>query len=112
MIQEIKAYLLNHKILWAILLAYGVLLVINAFGVKVWLPSCPFTTYLGVECMGCGINRATISVLQLNFKQAWEYNPLIFIYIPSIGFWISYDFYKYSKQQNNFSLNNDPNESI
>lgn len=37
---------------------------------------CPFRLFLHIECPGCGMTRAIISVLRLNFRQAFQYHPL------------------------------------
>ena len=42
---------------------------------------CPFKLFLHVECPGCGMTRAIISVLKLDFRQAFEYHPLFPIVI-------------------------------
>lgn len=42
---------------------------------------CPFKLFLHVECPGCGMTRAMISVLKLDFRQAFEYHPLFPIVI-------------------------------
>ena len=42
---------------------------------------CPFKLFLHVECPGCGMTRAIISVLKLDFRQAFAYHPLFPIVI-------------------------------
>lgn len=46
---------------------------------------CPIYHYLGVECLGCGLTRAAISILKLDFISASKYNgaifPIIIIFI-------------------------------
>ena len=42
---------------------------------------CPFKLFLHVECPGCGMTRAMISVLKLDFRQAFTYHPLFLIVI-------------------------------
>ncbi len=105
-------FLRRNRILYSIIFIYGVFLVLRAAGIPMWLPPCPFSTYLGIECFGCGINRAAISFLQMDFSGAWNYNPLFFVYLVFLMTWIIYDFYKYWKEQSDYSLNNNPNESI
>jgi hypothetical protein len=34
------------------------------------------------ECFGCGITRAIISAVQLDFKSAYDYNHLVIIVLP------------------------------
>lgn len=47
---------------------------------------CPIHHIFGVYCPGCGITRMFISIFQLQFYQAFRYNPLVFIYL--IGYLI------------------------
>ena len=42
---------------------------------------CPFKLFLHVVCPGCGMTRAIISVLKLDFRQAYAYHPLFPIVI-------------------------------
>lgn len=43
---------------------------------------CPVRHIFHLYCPGCGITRMIISLLKLDFYQAFRYNPLIFILIP------------------------------
>jgi hypothetical protein len=38
----------------------------------------------GIECPGCGITRATFSLLNLDFKQALSFNPAVIFIIPIV----------------------------
>jgi len=50
---------------------------------------CPSKRLLDIECLGCGLTRATQHFLHLEFKTAWEYNKLIIIVFPvMIFYWI------------------------
>jgi len=43
----------------------------------------------GFDCYGCGITRAIISGIQLNLKDALEYNKMIVIVLPLLTYiWI------------------------
>lgn len=42
---------------------------------------CPIHHFLGIYCPGCGITRMFISMFELDFYQAFRYNPLVFIYL-------------------------------
>ena len=47
------------------------------------LPSiCLFKNILGVQCPGCGITRAFLSVLHFRFAEALHYNRLITAVFP------------------------------
>lgn len=43
---------------------------------------CPIKKLTGLYCPGCGITRMFFSILQLDFYQAFRYNPLVFISLP------------------------------
>lgn len=53
-----------------------------------WLPAtglglpCVFHELTGLYCPGCGITRAAVSLLQLDFAQAFRFNPLLFFLFP------------------------------
>lgn len=40
---------------------------------------CPFRYVLGICCPGCGMTRAALSLIKLDFAAALHYHPLIFI---------------------------------
>ena len=40
--------------------------------------TCPIKWLTGVSCAGCGMTRAWLSVLRLDFKAAFYYHPLFF----------------------------------
>lgn len=52
---------------------------------------CPFHEITKLYCPGCGITRCLISIIKLDFYQAFRYNPLVFILLP---FLIPYFIYK------------------
>lgn len=39
---------------------------------------CPFLSITGILCPGCGMTRAIIRALRLDFAGAWLYHPLFF----------------------------------
>ena len=47
---------------------------------------CPIHELFHVDCPGCGISRMIFSIFELDFYQAFRYNPLLFIYLPFIIF--------------------------
>ncbi|WP_052339580.1 DUF2752 domain-containing protein [Gorillibacterium massiliense] len=66
----------------------------SAFGLggllylQVWLPltglaiPCVFLKVTGLYCPGCGMTRAVLSILRLDFYQAFRYNALLFLLLP------------------------------
>lgn len=47
---------------------------------------CPIHDITGFHCPGCGLTRMLLSILKLDFYQAYRYNPLLFIALPFIIF--------------------------
>ncbi len=43
---------------------------------------CLFTILSGYKCWGCGITRACMHMIHLDFKTAEQYNKLVFIVLP------------------------------
>lgn len=37
---------------------------------------CPFDYFLGIPCPGCGMTRAFLALLRLDFEEAFYYHPL------------------------------------
>ena len=49
---------------------------------------CPIYTIVHVYCPGCGVTRMLGALLKGNFYQAFRYNPLVFMLLPFIIFYI------------------------
>lgn len=49
---------------------------------------CPFRFFFGICCPGCGITRASLSLLRLDFAAAFRYNPLVYILPICLGVYI------------------------
>ena len=49
-----------------------------------FLLKCPFKFFTGLDCPGCGSQRALHSLLHGEWKQAFSYNPLFIIAIPYV----------------------------
>lgn len=45
--------------------------------------TCPIKFSTGVSCPGCGMTRACLSALRLDFAAAFEYHPLWVALLPS-----------------------------
>ena len=44
---------------------------------------CPIRFLFGISCMGCGMTRAIIALLSMDFEKAIYYHPLVFL-VPVI----------------------------
>ncbi|MEY4603357.1 MAG: hypothetical protein RIT43_649 [Bacteroidota bacterium] len=58
---------------------------------------CLWKTMFGFECPGCGLTTAFISLLELNFKKAFENNWLIFVVVPFGLCYLTFDYLKFKK---------------
>lgn len=47
-----------------------------------WRIPCLFKEVTHLDCPGCGITRMCLSLLRLDFYQAFRYNPGVFLMIP------------------------------
>lgn len=50
-----------------------------------FFPKCPFLLATGLECPGCGSQRAMHSLLNGNVAAAFHYNQLLVIMLPYLG---------------------------
>ena len=63
------------------------------------LPSvCLYKRFFGLECWGCGMTRAIISVVNGNFKDAIEYNWRVLIVFPLLLYIYFLNIYKVYKK--------------
>ncbi|MDD3772086.1 MAG: DUF2752 domain-containing protein [Weeksellaceae bacterium] len=54
--------------------------------------ACPSKTFFGLNCPGCGSQRMIHHLLHFEFKQAFHYNPLLFISLPFVIFLLAQTF--------------------
>lgn len=71
-----------------IIFIYGTL---QIFGI-----TCPIKFVTGVSCPGCGMTRAYLSLLKLDFRSAYYYHPLFIL--PALGLLIYIFKDKFSKK--------------
>ncbi len=67
----------------AVGLVYGVMF---ACGI-----TCPIRFLTGISCPGCGMTRAWLSALRLDFAAAFAYHPLWVLLVPwAVAAWLSH----------------------
>lgn len=66
----------------------GAALVMFYFFSKLFGSICPTYRFFGICCPFCGMTRAHLAVLKLDFSQALYYNPVFFLGIPCIFFMV------------------------
>ena len=74
-----RAILILKKI--AIVLSVCILYVVFVKITGVGIP-CLIKTVTGKYCPGCGISRMFLAMLELDFKKAFAYNPLLMVLLP------------------------------
>ena len=63
-------HILDKKILWKTVAVFMLLFVIFKFY------KCPIKLLTGQDCLGCGMTRAIISFIKMDFKQAFKFHCL------------------------------------
>ena len=58
---------------------------------------CLIRNLFGIECWGCGITKAVIAAIQLDFVRAFNYNKLIVIVMPLLLYLWAKEIYSYIK---------------
>lgn len=61
---------------------------------------CFFNLITGLQCPGCGTTRMIKSIALLDFRAAFGYNPVVFVMLPLILFFIGrylYQWIRYGK---------------
>ncbi len=51
---------------------------------SMYFPACPFYSVTGLECPGCGSQRAVHQLLQLEILNAFKQNALLVVAIPYV----------------------------
>lgn len=65
-------------------------------GIDVCIP-CLWKTFFGFHCPGCGLTTAFISLMELDFRKAFESNWLIFIIVPLGIYYLTNDYVRFKK---------------
>lgn len=78
----------------SVVLVIGLLLIceLSPRGDSRW-SFCLFKAALGFDCPGCGMTRATCSILHFDFKNALTLNAAAFLFVPLAFIQISLGFY-------------------
>ena len=94
----ISGYARSNKFISFVALYFGISIVLQmAFSVNIMIP-CLWKTLFHTECPGCGLTTALISLLRFDIAGAYSANPLIFIVLPSVIFYIIKDFRRYASE--------------
>lgn len=77
---------LSHKIILFIssALILGAVYTLFDPAETVWMPKCPVYTLTGLNCPGCGSQRALHALLHGDIGEAFRANALLFLFVPLI----------------------------
>ncbi|WP_410685822.1 DUF2752 domain-containing protein [Chryseobacterium sp. R2A-55] len=75
-----------------LILAFGAVYFIYNPATNLFFPACPFKTVTGLDCPGCGSQRAFHELLHLNFRKAFGYNALMVVSIPYVMMGLLFSF--------------------
>ena len=84
---NIKKFLPDRLRTKLIVTALYLLYILIAWRIKI---PCVYLYFLGISCPGCGMTRAWLSVLHLDFYSAFNFNPM-FWSVPIVYLYILYD---------------------
>ena len=85
-----RKYCRQHTAVFFVLLAAAISAAVTVYlrydpETSSFFPKCPFHLLTGLECPGCGSQRAIHSLLNGKIGQALHYNLLVVIAIPYLG---------------------------
>ncbi len=98
MSNTITKYIAENKVLVAVgfyFMFSAILKIVS--GIDICIP-CIWKYTLGVNCPGCGLTTAFISMIELDFNHAFETNRLIFIIIPYGIYCITQDYVSFQSR--------------
>lgn len=92
--------LMNKKIILFIVINLLLLIILYNIPVENSMESiCIYKRITGRECFNCGMTRAFLSILHLNFQDAINYNWKVIIVFPYTVIIYAYTWYKYIKKE-------------
>jgi len=97
MYNQFFEYVSNNKVI-AIVITYMIFSVLLKiiFEIDVTIP-CLWKFTFGFDCPGCGLTTAFISLLELDFRKAFESNWLIYLIFPTAFYLFIQDYVKFTR---------------
>lgn len=83
MIEKIQNLVKNKKVQKGSLMHIAIVAVFVLLAATVW--HCPIKLLFGIPCPGCGTTRACLSLLRMNIRDAFMYQPVFFLNV--LLFW-------------------------
>lgn len=81
------------RILFTLLTVIGACIALGMY--SIWV-GCPFRRLTGIPCPLCGMTRAVLSALRLDFSLAFNHHPLFFL-MPPLGLFLLFHVKKGSR---------------
>lgn len=80
-LQSNEAVTKHHKRIQSVIerLKICALMFVSYFILNLFHMGCPIKFTTGISCPGCGMTRAVLSVLRLDFQDAFHYHPLFML---------------------------------
>lgn len=99
MISLVLKYLKCHWIYSLVLGYLGIAIGLYLFtDIHILIP-CLWKSISGSDCPGCGLTRAFIALLRMEWQEAWLENPLIYMLVPLLTVLILRDFIRFREVQ-------------
>jgi hypothetical protein len=99
-ITQVALAYIKKEWIWSVFIGYELMAVLLAMFTRIDIAiPCLFTKMTGTECLGCGMTRATMSMMQFDFERAWHFNKLSFFVMPLLLALIALDFKKFYKSE-------------
>lgn len=98
MFNLIKSYIKSNVIMALVVIYLVFSAVLNALTNIDFCIPCIWKTVFGFNCPGCGLTTASIYLLKLDIKKAFESNWLIFIIIPFGLYYLAQDYKKHKQK--------------
>lgn len=65
---------------WAVLLVFAYFVLLRKF----FVTTCPAVLITGFPCPGCGMTRAFMRLLHLDFVGAWRLHPFVYLFVTFV----------------------------
>lgn len=84
LLQTLLQHYRKHTLWYVLGAALGVLILLSACNpaAYAWMPKCPFKMLTGLDCPGCGFQRATHALLHGQVREAIGYNLFLVYSVP------------------------------
>ena len=88
-----KKYKQRFTIIVVTLIAGGIIFYLFSPEESKFFPQCPFHYLTGLDCPGCGSQRAVHHLLHLDIKNAFLCNPLLVVAVPYLIFGVYMEYF-------------------